>query len=212
MKKIILLLPIILIVFSCKKVGQEKKKLPVVAELKSDNINISSENKQIVNVTIDLPNNHYAVVVLDSVIIKNKGQEPDVLYKPKKVTIFDRNTNNEIPEVPLDGIYYSKNTRIWYGDFNFDGKMDIVCQGKNSGYRDFYNYDIYLATQNGYELNKRFSKITDDAFETIELDSKNKKITVQREAEWDETWIYQVKQDKIKLIFHNKETREVIDN
>lgn len=219
MKKILLFAILISFVFSCQKKESNKKHWPVASEHKSGKINKDSlKDKGERTVTITLPNNRYAVITLisdEENYKKNMDEDiPDALRveweKPKFVKIFDSKTKKELPETWLEGIYYSDNDddNISYGDFNFDGKMDVVCPAKALSYRDFYTYNFYLATRNGYEFNKEFSEITEEPLAYLKLDAKKKTILAVREAEWDESWEYKVKNNELEEIRHTKDGRQ----
>jgi len=215
MNRIIVILLIVVTVFSCQKVENKKKNWPVASEKTEVAINDSVIDNNTKEVTIKLPNNSYAIVTLTPDQYTD-NDIPDALkvdlYKPISVKIFDLKTKKELQNVSLDGVYYSESDdNISIGDFNFDGKIDVVCLARALSYRDFYSFNIFLATENGYQLNKDFSEITDVPLAYMKLDAKNKRITAVREAEWDETWLYQVSNNKLILI-HNKSSSRSFDD
>lgn len=200
MRKIFLLLIMLgLVIFSCQKTENKKKNWPVASKLKSgeqaiDSLSIVKDSNDVI---IKLPNDGYAVITLESYV----DDDDHTYYRPKMVKVFDK-TKKQVPETLLEGIYYSSDSDgfVRYGDYNFDGKMDIVCQGKDLGYRAFYQYNFYLATGNGYKFSKAFSDITEWPLATLELNTKKKRILATREAEWSQSWEYEVKNNKPKLV------------
>ncbi len=211
MKNIVLLLLISFIALSCQKEESKKKNWPVAIEAKSGNHNSDSisEKKERTDVIIKLPQDRYAVITLELYTTNDYDQGEETFYKPIGVKVFDNKTKKEIPEILLPGIYYSDNNGdnedIWYGDFNFDGKMDIACEGRYIGYREFYSQIFYLATTKGYEYRKDFSEITDDPIAYIKLDAKKKTITAYREAEYNESTEYIVKNNKLEVGRYTKD-------
>lgn len=205
MKNIVLLVLISFIALSCQKNENKKKNWPVATKLNSGDYTSDSisEKKIRKDVIIKLPQNHYALITLEPYTTNDEDHGEETFYKPIGVKIFDNKTKKEIPEILLPGIYYYDNSgdyeSVWYGDFNFDGKMDIACTGRYTGYRDFCNYNFFLATENVYQLNKDFSEITEPPIAYIKLDSKKKTITAYREAEWNQSWEYKVKHNKLEL-------------
>jgi len=203
MRKIVLLLLLSIIMFSCQKTETKKKSGPIASENKVDKQDKDSVSKDAI---IKLPKDRYAVVTLESYVDKDEDHSNIELDRPISVRIFDSKTKKEVPETLLEGIYYSEARNeddwaggIWYGDFNFDGKMDIACQGRDIGYRDFYSRNFFLATQKGYQLNKDFLEITDSPIAYIKLDAKKKTITAYREAEYNASFEYKIKNNKLEL-------------
>lgn len=196
MRKIVLLLMVGLMVFSCKKKEVKNKIFLKTSEkqVEVQNIDTTSINKGDTEIVVKLPNNSYAVVALEPY---SNGET--IFYKPKKVNIFDSKTKKEIPEIWLEGIFYDNDPinddhKILYGDFNFDGKMDIACVNGFTNYAGYYTYNFYLATVNGYQLNKSFSEMTETPVD-IKLDAKYKKIIIERTRLFESTELHSIKND-----------------
>lgn len=226
MKKTSILVFLSIALFSCDQKAAPKKELKNVADsvlekktesdtavqkkLEEDSIAYKkAANEEIVR----LPQHCYAVITLEYYKDKEDPAEQD-LGRPIRVKVFDSKTKKELPEAWQEGYYSSEiddygDSKVMYGDFNFDGKMDVACMGRNTAYRDFHFWNFYLATTNGYEFSSAFSKIMDEPIAYLKLDAKEKKIFAYREAEFDEYWIYQVHDNKPDLIENKSSVRYV---
>ncbi|KRD61402.1 hypothetical protein ASE40_07660 [Flavobacterium sp. Root935] len=222
MKNLFLLFPLFIFFFSCQyqteikrkraavkdSIVQKEVKVNTIAVKDLDTIDKKKQSEKIKSnegTVVLLPNNRYAVIILDS--YENKKEKDSMkrwVSVPIKVKVFDRTTKKQLRETTIDNYYVDDHAEdqddfLYYGDFNFDGKMDVAIQSEILGYRSFYNYNFYLATSKGYKFSKSFSEIMNRPISYLELDAKNKKIIAYRVAELDESFEYKVVNNKAKL-------------
>jgi|SRR5690554_4748599 len=105
--------------------------------------------------------------------IRNKKDGKEVLRGYTSDLPFHLiNENNEtyanIKELP-----YGDQSVLFYEDYNFDGKKDLALM---SGYHSCYGgpaFDIYLATNLGFEYNSNFSVLSNEYCGMFEVDGKS---------------------------------------
>ncbi|KAF2079789.1 XAC2610-related protein [Flavobacterium sharifuzzamanii] len=225
MKKSILLFLFIVMLFSCQHrteiikkrseiakdtVLRKELKVGTIADKYLDTTKTKKDKPEKIvsdeGEVILLPNNRYAVVILDY-YENEKEEDPEKKWVvfPVKVKVYDRKTKKQLPEIKFDGYFGEEHDdnfdgTINYGDFNFDGKMDVAIRTGTPYYRYFYKWNFYLATSKGYKFSKSFSKIMDDAIAYLKLDAKNKRIFAYREADYYNCAEYKIKNNKAELI------------
>jgi len=216
------LLPLFTIFFSCQYQTEIKRKTAVVKdsvvqkEVKVDTIAVkdldtiekkkqSEKIKSNEGSVVLLPDNLYAVIILDYYSKYNKDDSVTTwISVPKKVKVFNRKTKKRVRERRFDDYYADLNddheNYIYYGDFNFDGKMDVAIRGEEIGYRSFSYWNFYLATSKGYKFSKSISRIMDEPIAYLKLDAQNKRILSYREAEFYNCSEYKIKSNKAELV------------
>jgi len=222
MKNLVLFVLFIVMLFSCQQRTEIKKKRHISktdsVEIHTDTISeknldtTSVKNKELEKIIVDegdvvlLPNNRYAIISYD--FFENK-KEDDPIKKmvkfPKSIKVFNRKTKKQVPEIRLDDYYANFHADelddiVYYGDFNFGGKMDVAYRAQESYYSNFYHWNFYLATSKGYKFSKSLSAIMDDAIAYLKLDVKTKRIIAYREAEYYSCSQYKIKNNKAELI------------
>jgi hypothetical protein len=108
------------------------------------------------------------------------------------IAIYDKKTNKEIIKVVSDelalslrdgkamanikSLPYGEQSLIMYEDFNFDNKKDFAIEdGQNSSYH-LPSFKIYLASANGFEFNKPFTRLAQEYTGMFAVDHSEKKI------------------------------------
>jgi hypothetical protein len=109
------------------------------------------------------------------------------------IAVYEKKSNKQIIKVTSDELAislhdgkllanvkqlpYGEQSVLMYEDYNFDGKKDFAIEdGQNSCYHG-PSFNIYLATKNGFVLDKNFTKLAQDFCGMFEVDTKNKQLS-----------------------------------
>ncbi|KRD61401.1 hypothetical protein ASE40_07655 [Flavobacterium sp. Root935] len=217
--KNLFLLSLFTIFFSCQYQTEIKRKTAVVKnsvvqkEVKVDTITVKDldtikkkkpsekiESKE--GDVVLLPNNLYAVIILDYYSKYNKEDSVTTwISVPKKVKVFDRKTKKRVKERRFDDYYSSDDGGLIYGDFNFDKKMDVAIKGEPLLSHTIYDHwNFYLSTQNGYKFSRSFSAIMDSPVSIFDLDAKSKTISVRDGPLPNIERLYKIKNNQAKMV------------
>jgi len=102
-----------------------------------------------------------------------------------------------IKEIP-----YGEQSVIMYEDYNFDGKNDFaIMDGQNSCYHG-PSFKIFLATDNGFEYSKEFTRLAQEYCGMFDVDYDKKQISTMTKSGcyWHEYSIFIVENNKPKVI------------
>ena len=107
------------------------------------------------------------------------------------IAIFDKKTNRQLIGVDAYGLHvslhkgkalanikelpYGEQSEIEYADYNFDGKKDFALMDGRDGCYGGSSFQIYLATDNGFEFSSEFSYLTKGNC-YVSVDHANKQI------------------------------------
>ncbi len=137
------------------------------------------------------------------------------------VTIFDKKTKKQLIKINSDELTftlhkgkvlanvkelpYGEQSSILYEDFNFDGIKDFaIMDGQNSCYHG-PSFQIYLATNNGFEQNPEFTELAQDYCGMFDIEYKTKTIRTMTKSGccWHQYSEYKVKNNSpypIKIV------------
>ena len=122
----------------------------------------------------------------------------DVVEGSGWIVIFDKETNRQLIKVENDQIFiwlhkgkvraniaelpYGEQSIIMYSDFNFDDKADFaIMNGRYSCYGG-PSFEIYLATDKGFEYSEDFTHLAQDYCGMFHLDYDEKQISTMTKS------------------------------
>ena len=112
-------------------------------------------------------------------------------------SLHDGNLEANVLELP-----YGEQSAIIYNDFNFDGKKDFaIMDGQNSCYHG-PSFQIYLATENGFERSPEFTRLAQEYCGMFDVDNENKTLHTMTKSGccWHQFSTFIVENNKPKAI------------
>lgn len=124
--------------------------------------------------------------------------EPDEVFSPGWIAIFDKRTKRQLIKVDSDQIShnlhdgklvsnikvlpYGEQSVILYEDYNFDGKKDLaLMDGQHSCYHG-PSFQIYLATNGGFRRSPEFTRLAQEYCGMFDVHHEEKKISTMTKS------------------------------
>lgn len=134
------------------------------------------------------------------------SRENNIACSNAEINIFKNNKKLQKIEIELDIMHPISKDDLKFIDFNFDGIEDLIIRNENlSGYgNSAYNIYLYSKTNNKYELNEEFTRLTNEIESDGKIEIDNKKKLIYRNChiggptDWLE--IYQIINNKPIMI------------
>lgn len=208
-KTIILLSIFALIACSCGQVRKKQVAEGVVSQIESAEQSDTLSFGQVIFIVDNFSENYVGkVLISDTTEVFSEGW----------VAIYEKESGKQLIKVDseelnfelyngkllanINEIPYGEQSTIMYEDYNFDGKKDFaIMDGQNSCYHG-PSFQIFLATENGFEYSEDFTRLAQDYCGMFEIDPENKTINTMTKSGccWHEYSEFIVENNKPKVV------------